>query len=106
MTAKPILYVANVGEDDLNGEVELVQQVRQHAQEVGAQVVCVCANSKRNLPNWMKKIELRCWSVWNTRYTRCTTSLSDLGAPKLFYRGKEVRAWTVAIGATAPRLPG
>ena len=43
MTAKPILYVANVDETDLAGEGPLVQQVREFAAKVGAAVVPVCA---------------------------------------------------------------
>src|SRR6056297_1939293 len=41
MTAKPILYVANVDEDDLTGEGELVQRVREHAAQQGAAVAPV-----------------------------------------------------------------
>ncbi|MEP6172251.1 MAG: redox-regulated ATPase YchF, partial [Rhodopirellula bahusiensis] len=43
MTAKPILYIANVDENDLNGEHELVAKVREHAAKTGASVACVCA---------------------------------------------------------------
>ena len=43
LTLKPVLYVANVAEDDLNGEGELVQKVRDYAAEVNAGVVHVCA---------------------------------------------------------------
>ena len=41
MTAKPILYVANVSETDLEGKDPLVEKVRQHAEKSGAGVVCV-----------------------------------------------------------------
>ncbi len=43
MTAKPILYIANVDENDLEGKNEAVQRVREYAEKVGAQVVAVCA---------------------------------------------------------------
>ena len=43
LTLKPVLYVANVAEDDLNGEGELVQKVRDYTAEVNAGVVHVCA---------------------------------------------------------------
>ena len=36
MTAKPVLYVANVDENDLHGQGPLVQQVREFAAKVGA----------------------------------------------------------------------
>ena len=43
MTAKPILYVANVDENDLEGKGPLVEQVREFAAKIGASVVPVCA---------------------------------------------------------------
>src|SRR4051794_35513856 len=42
ITAKKVLYVANVGEDDLHGEGPLVQKVRQRAAAEGGAVVPVC----------------------------------------------------------------
>src|SRR4051794_28043870 len=41
MTAKPILYIANVDESDLEGKSPLVQKVREFAAKVGASVVPV-----------------------------------------------------------------
>jgi GTP-binding protein YchF len=43
MTAKKILYVANVDENDLEGKNPLVTQVREFAAKLGAEVVPVCA---------------------------------------------------------------
>ena len=43
MTAKPVLYVANVDESDLAGTGPLVQKVRDRAAAEGGQVVAVCA---------------------------------------------------------------
>jgi hypothetical protein len=43
MTAKPILYVANVDDDDLEGQSELAVKVRTHAAKVGAGFVPVSA---------------------------------------------------------------
>ncbi len=42
LTAKPVLYLANVDEDDINGEGPLVQQVRERASKEGGDVVAVC----------------------------------------------------------------
>src|SRR5690606_17166788 len=39
LTAKKVLYVANVHEDDLHGEGELVQRVRERATKEGGMVV-------------------------------------------------------------------
>ena len=49
LSAKPILYVANVDESDLAGTGPLVQQVREFAAKVGAGVVPVCAKFEAEL---------------------------------------------------------
>ncbi|MCS4558799.1 redox-regulated ATPase YchF, partial [Shewanella sp. C32] len=45
LTAKPVLYVANVGEDEVadSSDNELVQRVRDFASNEGAEVIVVCA---------------------------------------------------------------
>ncbi len=111
MTAKPILYVANVGEDDLNGEVELVQQVRQHAQEVGAQVVCVCAKLEAELAELDVEDRAEMLAEVGLEHPAlhqiAQQAYRTLGLQSYFTAGeKEVRAWTVAIGATAPQAAG
>ena len=111
MTAKPILYVANVGEDDLNGEVELVQQVRQHAQEVGAQVVCVCAKLEAELAELDEEDRAEMLAEVGLEHPAlhqiAQQAYRTLGLQSYFTAGeKEVRAWTVAIGASAPQAAG
>ena len=111
MTAKPILYVANVGEDDLNGEVELVQQVRRHAQEVGAQVVCVCAKLEAELAELDEEDRAEMLVEVGLEHPAlhqiAQQAYRTLGLQSYFTAGeKEVRAWTVAIGATAPQAAG
>ncbi len=111
MTAKPILYVANVGEDDLKGEVELVQKVRQHAEAAGAQVVCVCAKLEAELAElddddraeMLAEVGLEKPALQQIAQQAYRT----LGLQSYFTAGeKEVRAWTVPIGATAPQAAG
>lgn len=112
MTAKPILYVANVGEDDLKGEVDLVQQVRQHAQNAGAQVVCVCAKLEAELAeldNEEDRAEMlaEVGLEHPALHQIAQQAYRTLGLQSYFTAGeKEVRAWTVAIGATAPQAAG
>ena len=66
MTAKPILYVANVDENDLEGNDPLVSKVREYADSVGANVVCVSAKLEAELASWTKPTAKRCspMSVW------------------------------------------
>ncbi len=111
MTAKPILFVANVDEDDLEGQSPLVQQVREHAEKVGAGVVPICA-----------KLESEIAELDEADRTETLESLGlsepalavlaraaykTLGLQSYFTAGeKEVRAWTVPVGATAPQAAG
>ncbi|HZL98624.1 MAG TPA: redox-regulated ATPase YchF, partial [Planctomycetota bacterium] len=49
ITAKPVLYVANVSEDDLAGASPLVATVRRQAAGTGAEVVMLCAKLEQEL---------------------------------------------------------
>ena len=43
LTSKPVLYVANVGEDDLSGDSPMVQKLRERARAEGSEVVPISA---------------------------------------------------------------
>ena len=49
ITAKPVLYVANVHENDLNGQCDMVQKVLARSKVEGGQVICVCAKIESEL---------------------------------------------------------
>jgi GTP-binding protein YchF len=111
MTAKPVLYIANVDEDDVGGAGPLVQQVRQYAENTGAEVVPVCAKFEAELAELDEadRAELL-ESVGLTEPALGTVARSayrTLGLQSYFTAGeKEVRAWTVPVGATAPQAAG
>ncbi|MCA9065212.1 MAG: redox-regulated ATPase YchF [Planctomycetaceae bacterium] len=111
MTAKPVLYVANVSEDDLDGSGSLVQQVREYAQKAGASVVPVCARLEAELAEldeadrreMLESVGLKEPALNAVARAAYTT----LGLQSYFTAGeKEVRAWTIPIGATAPQAAG
>jgi hypothetical protein len=111
LSAKKILYVANVSEDDLTGEDPLVQKVRQRADAEGGLVVPVCAKIESELAELDEadRMELLA-SVGLTEpalavLARATYQL--LGLQSYFTAGpKEIKAWTIPIGATAPQAAG
>jgi ribosome-binding ATPase len=111
MTAKPILFVANVDEDDLEGESELVMQVRQKAAAAGADVVCVCAKLEAEIaeleePDRTEMLQSVGLSEPALNQIARGT-YHTLGLQSYFTAGeKEVRAWPVPIGATAPQAAG
>jgi GTP-binding protein YchF len=111
MTAKPILFVANVAEDDLEGKSPLVEQVRKYAAEHGASVVPVCAKLEAELAELdeadrQEMLE----SVGLTEPALgplARATYKTLGLQSYFTAGeKEVRAWTIPVGATAPQAAG
>lgn len=111
MTAKPILYVANVDEDDLQGQSPLVQQVRAVAEAAGAEVVPVCAKLEAEIAELEEpdRTEMLV-SVGLSEPALAVLARAayrTLGLQSYFTAGeKEVRAWPVPIGATAPQAAG
>jgi GTP-binding protein YchF len=111
MTAKPILFVANVAEDDLEGKSPLVDQVRRYAAEHGASVVPVCAKLEAELAELDESDRQEMLeSVGLTEPALgplARAAYKTLGLQSYFTAGeKEVRAWTIPVGATAPQAAG
>ncbi|WP_397571206.1 redox-regulated ATPase YchF [Schlesneria sp. T3-172] len=111
MTAKPILYVANVDENDLEGKGKLVQEVRDFANKVGASVVPVCAKLEAEiaeLDEADRKEMLEGAGLSEPALAALAReAYRVLGLQSYFTAGEiEVRAWTIPIGATAPQAAG
>ncbi len=111
MTAKPILYVANVGEDDLDGQHPLVQKVREHAEKSGAGVVCVCAKLEAEIAELDEEDRQEMLADVGLKFPALTQiaqqAYRTLGLQSYFTAGEqEVRAWPVPIGASAPQAAG
>ena len=107
LTAKPTLYVANVAEDGMENN-PLLDKVREFAASEGAEVVSVCAAIESELSElddaerdeFLKELGLE--EPGLNRVIRAGYALLNLHT--YFTAGvKEVRAWTVAVGATAPQ---
>lgn len=111
MTAKPILYVANVGEDDLQGHHPSVDAVRKVASQTGAGVVCVCAKIESEIAELDEEDRVEMLSDLGLEQPALCQIAQEayrtLGLQSYFTAGeKEVRAWPVPIGATAPQAAG
>ncbi|MEZ6117543.1 MAG: redox-regulated ATPase YchF [Pirellulaceae bacterium] len=111
MTAKPILYIANVDEDDVAGQSPMVQQIREFAQKVGAGVVPVCAKFEADLAELDEadrhEMLESAGLAEPALHSLAKEAYRVLGLQSYFTAGeKEVRAWTVPIGATAPEAAG
>ncbi len=111
MTAKPIMYVANVDENDLQGQGKLVQQVREFASKVGASVVPVCAKLEAEIAELDEgdRAEMLAGAGLSEPALAALAreAYRVLGLHSYFTAGEiEVRAWTIPIGATAPQAAG
>jgi GTP-binding protein YchF len=111
MTAKPILYIANVDEDDLQGEGEMVTRIRAFAEQVGAQVVPVCAKLEAEIAELDEPDRSEMLASVGLQEPALQAvarkAYQTLGLQSYFTAGeKEVRAWTVPVGATAPQGAG
>jgi len=110
LTAKPVMYVANVKEDGFENNPYL-DVVRQRAEAEGAQAVAICAAIEAELVE-LDAAERREYleelgfdEPGLNRVIRAGYRL--LGLQTYFTAGeKEVRAWTVPVGATAPQAAG
>ncbi|MEK9942713.1 MAG: redox-regulated ATPase YchF [Gammaproteobacteria bacterium] len=110
LSAKPVVYVANVAESELNGNAK-VDELRGHAEKNGAQLVVVSAAIEQEISEidpedragFLDDLGLEESGL--DRVIRAGYAL--LGLQTFFTAGpKEVRAWTVRIGATAPQAAG
>ncbi|MEQ9408508.1 MAG: redox-regulated ATPase YchF [Fuerstiella sp.] len=111
MTAKPVLYIANVDESDVAGEGSLVRKVREHAATVGAEVVPVCAKFEAELSELEDADRIEMLESAGLKEpalgTVARAAYRTLGLQSYFTAGeKEVRAWTIPVGATAPQAAG
>jgi len=111
ITSKRVLYVANVGEDDVKGENEHGQALRRLADAEGSAVVPVCASLEAELAE-LDEAEAGEMLESLGLAEPALASLAHgayqlLGLHSYFTAGeKEIRAWTIPIGATAPQAAG
>ncbi|GAB1544585.1 redox-regulated ATPase YchF [Scytonema sp. NUACC21] len=111
LTSKPIIYAANVSEDDLATGNEYVERVRQVAAQENAQVVVVSAQVESELIELPEEERAEFLSSLGVEegglksLIRATYTL--LGLRTYFTTGeKETRAWTITAGMSAPQAAG
>ena len=111
LTLKPVIYAANVSEDDLAKGNAYVDKVRAIAAEDGAQVVVISAQVESELIELPEEDRAEFLASLGAEegglksLIRATYSL--LGLQTYFTTGpKETRAWTIEKGMTAPQAAG
>jgi ribosome-binding ATPase len=110
LTAKPVMYVANVAENGFEHN-PLLAAIEARAAREGAAVVPVCAAIEAEIAQLEEGdraeflAELKLTEPGLDRLIRAAYGL--LGLQTFFTAGpKEVRAWTVRVGASAPQAAG
>ncbi|PMB51333.1 redox-regulated ATPase YchF [Fischerella thermalis CCMEE 5201] len=111
LTSKPIIYAANVSEDELATGNEFVEKVRQIAATENAQVVVVSAQVEAELIELSEEERADFLASLGVEegglksLIRATYTL--LGLRTYFTSGeKETRAWTITAGMLAPQAAG
>ena len=110
LTMKPTMYVANVAEHGFDAN-PLLERIREHAAKEGAPVVAICAALEAQIADLSDEdkqvflADMGCrspaWTAWCVQPTTCS------GLQTYFTAGpKEVRAWTIHRGDTAPKAAG
>jgi ribosome-binding ATPase len=107
LTAKPAIYVANVDEKGFTNN-PLLERVQEYAAGEGAPVVAICAALEAeiaDMPDEDKQIFLADMNLEEPGLNRLIRAAYQLlGLQTYFTAGvKEVRAWTISKGDTAPQ---
>lgn len=111
LTGKPVIYCANVDEDGLGEDSPYVLQVREFAAKHGAVVVKLCAKVEEEMIGMSDAERDEFLSALGATESGLEQVVrlgyAALGLQTYFTAGpKEVRAWTVRIGAKAPEAAG
>ncbi len=111
LTTKPVLYVCNVGEDDLEGNNDYVKKVQEIAANENNKVIVVCSALESEISQLEEAEQAEFIEAAGLtepglhRLIRESYSLLNLST--YFTAGeKEVRAWTIKKGFTAPQAAG
>lgn len=111
ITLKKVLFVANVDEDDVDGQGPLATKLRAYAETQGATVVPVCAKIESELAELEDDERDEMLGDLGLKEPALASlaraAYEMLGLQSYFTSGpKEIRAWTVRIGAAAPEAAG
>ena len=112
LTMKPIMYVANISEDDIGKEDnDYVKKVKDFAKNENAEVVTLCVKIEEELSSLEgedKKEMLEAIGLEESGLDKVIKASYDLlGLMSFLTAGKkEVRAWTINKGTKAPQAAG
>ncbi len=108
LSNKPVIYGANTDEDGLLEDNEYVQVLKKHAEEIGADVIKLCAKIEEELVGLEEEEAKEFLTELGIEESGLEqiikTSFAKLGLISYFTAGvKEVRSWTIKKGWAAPK---
>ena len=111
MTAKPVLFVANVGEDDIDGSSDVAKAVVAHAKKINGHVIVLCAEIESEIAELDVSDRgemLESMAIAEPALGAFARGANDLMGLATFYTAgeKEIRSWSIPIGASAPEAAG
>ncbi|GAA0743792.1 redox-regulated ATPase YchF [Clostridium oceanicum] len=114
LTSKPVLYVANVSEDDImsgNAENNLVKKVKDYAANEKSEVITLCAKLEEELSTLEDEERDEMLEEYGLKESGLDklvqSSYKLLGLISFLTAGSdEVRAWTIVDGTKAPKAAG
>eukprot|EP00040_Diaphanoeca_grandis_P012122 m.61822 g.61822 ORF g.61822 m.61822 type:complete len:401 (-) comp23041_c0_seq2:354-1556(-) len=113
LTRKPVIYAANVSEEDLSTGNEMVEKVREYAASRGCEVIIVSAHTESELAllsnedknEYLEALGADAEAVGLRPLVRA--AYKKLGLMTFYTSGDtESRAWTTPEGSTAPQAAG
>ena len=114
LTTKPVLYAANIGENDIGkneDDLPLVCKVKEYAKGEGNQVLVICAKIEEEISQLSlddAQMFLEDLGLTESGLNRLVkASYSLLGLISYLTAGEtETRAWTISVGTKAPQAAG
>ena len=112
LTAKPVIYVANISENDIGKEEnKFVKMVREYAKTENAKTIVLCAKIEEELASLDKEEQILFKEELGIKESGLeklvSASYDILGLMSFLTAGeKEVRAWTIKKGTKAPAAAG
>ena len=111
LSAKPVIFGANVDEEGMVEDNEYVKMVKEYASKTGADVIKLCAKLEEELVGLDEEEAKELLSEMGVEESGLDkiirTAFNRLGLISYFTAGvKEVRSWTIKKGWTAPQAAG
>lgn len=111
LSEKPMIYIMNVSEDDLNEDNDYVKSVKEYAKKTSTKCVKICSKIEEDLADLSdeeREIFLSDFGITECGLDKLVNEAYDLlGLATFFTAGeKECRAWTFRKGMKAPECAG